>query len=435
MREEPASVGQRVLWQMEHHRGAHGALNCPLLLRLDGPLEIAALQAALDALARRHEILRTTFAGRGPRLRQVIHSDPLALSIDEVDLSDQTAPQDALTKAIAEEVATPTDLEQAPMRVSSWRLTAEQRVLCVNMHHLITDGWSTAVVASELAQLYGHILAEAPAPPRVIWQYADWAGWHREQLRGERLRQLQAYWRDRLAGAKLPGLPRLNSSVPPMERRTVVVRARLGADVVHALQAFARTHGATFLACLLSVYYALLRRETGDGDLAIGSIFANRSRREARATLGFLSNMVLLRARLHPRMTFTELVRAADETVVGAFMHQELPFQMLALDAIDATSMRPDAAVFQLFTGPMRAARIGEVAFEPMIHVPEGVGSRWEFELSLAPAEDGLAVLLCYASDLYDRPWARGLVDGYVALARILVDESDAPIAAVGSSG
>ena len=429
VRKEPASIGQRVLWQMDHHRGGHGALNCPLLLRIDGPLDVPALQAAVYAVAQRHEALRTTFAGRGPRLRQIIHKEPLPLVIDEIDISDELLPRDALGRAIASEVQTPTDTAERPIRLTLWRIHAERWVLCVNMHHLTTDGWSTAVVFSELGQLYRHIVAGGPEPPAGVWQYSDWVAWHNEQLTGERFRRMQAYWRERLAGAKLPDLPRQDGGALLRERRTVVERALLGAEIVKAMQILARAHGTAFFTCLLAVYYALLRRETGEDDLAIGSIFANRSRQEARSTLGFLSNMVVLRSRLSPGATFSDILRASDDTVISAFCNQELPFQMLPLDTIDAASMRPDAIVFQLLTGPMSTLKVGDLTFEPIVDVPPGIGSRWELELSLAPVPEGLAVLLCYASDLYDHRWARSFLDDYVALTSALVRQPNIPIA------
>jgi hypothetical protein len=430
IREVPASVGQRVLWQMDHHRGGHGALNCPLLLRIEGPLDRDALQIAVDGLGKRHEALRTTFAGRGPRLRQLIHGRPLPLPIADVDLSAAAAPEAALQSAIASEVQTRTDTERQPVRVTLWRLAAERFVLCVNMHHLVTDGWSTAIVADDIGRLYARALARGPELAPVAWQYADWCSWHQRQLEGDNLRRLQAYWRRQLADARLPDLPRRDTDVPLLERRTAVHRAVLPHDVVGALQSFARARSTAFFTCLLAVYYALLQRETGDGDFAIGSIFANRSRREAQSTLGFLSNMVVLRTRVGMRTTFVELVAAAADVVVGAFAHQELPFQMLRLDTIDAASMRPDAIVFQLFAGPMAPAVIGDLRIEPIIDVPDGIGSRWEFELSLAPAQGGLAVLLCFAEDVYDARWARGFLDAYVSLAAAIARDPLAPLPA-----
>jgi hypothetical protein len=412
-REVPASMGQRVLWQLDHHRGGHGALNCPLLLRARGPLDVDALQRAVDLLATRHEALRTTFAGRGARLRQMIAGEPPPLPIREVTLGPGSEGMDG---AIAAEVQTPTDPEELPVRISLWREGPEDALLCVNMHHLITDGWSLAVIADELQTLYGHVVSGAPAPAPVGWQYAQWSAWHREQLTGDNLRRLQDYWRARLRHARLPSLPREESDVGLLERRTAVLRATLDASVVTALQRGARSRGVAPFAVYLAVYFDVLSRETGERDLSVGSMFANRSRREAARTVGFLSNMVVLRSEA-AGADLTKALRACDDAVISAFAHQELPFQMLPLDTIDAGSLRPDAVVFQMFTGPMRATTHAGVGFEPVLDVPDGIGSRWEFELSLLPDRGGFTVLLCYAEDVYTQSFCAAFISAYVARA------------------
>src|SRR4051812_9131723 len=146
-REAPASVGQRLLWQMDHHRGAGGALNCPVFLRLRGRLDRGALLSALDRLVRRHESLRTTFAGRGHRLTQLIHEEPPPPATAELDLGGEPDPEEALERALAAEAQERVDPQAWPVRCTLWRLSDREHVLCVNMHHLVTDGWSCAVVA------------------------------------------------------------------------------------------------------------------------------------------------------------------------------------------------------------------------------------------------------------------------------------------------
>ncbi|MEA2131680.1 MAG: hypothetical protein QOJ85_4571, partial [Solirubrobacteraceae bacterium] len=312
-------MGQRVLWQMDHYRGGHGALNCPLLMRLDGALELDALQAAVDRLAARHESLRTTFAGRGPRLRQLVHDVAPPLPLELVEL-----PEASVQAAIDAEVQTRCDPAQRPVRVTLWRLAAERHVLCVNMHHLVTDGWSTAVVADELGRLYAHERASGPALEPPGWQYAEWAAWHRAALEGDNLRRLRDYWRARLDGASMPALPRRASDVGLLERRTGVERATIAADAVDRLNVLARRRKTALFSLMLAVLYAALQEDAGGADPTVASIFANRGRREARSTVGFLSNMVVLRGRAREHAPLVELMAAADDAVIGAFAHQEL---------------------------------------------------------------------------------------------------------------
>jgi len=406
IREVRASIGQRLLWQMDHHRGVNGALNCPIFLRLRGPAHAGALEAAIERLSRRHESLRTTFAGRGPRLTQLIHDVPERVPVALVDLSGA----EALERAMAAEARTPVDPCEWPLRATLWRLADDEHVLCLNMHHLVTDGWSCAVLASELGRL--HAAPGNGALPEVAWQYARWSEWQQKLLEGETLRGLRDYWRRRLAGATLPALPRAEVRADSGERTTRVEWATLPAPVVARLERLARKGKTGLFAVVLSVFYLLLHRETGQSDVAVGSIFANRSRPELRHTVGFLSNMVVLRNRLE-RASFADVLRSASEAIVGALAHQDLPYQMLPLDTMDPASGRPDSVVFQLFAGPMgRTARM-----EPVLVVPDGIGSRWDFELSLLPSDDGMTAMLCYAEDLFEPEWARAFLDGYVELA------------------
>jgi hypothetical protein len=409
-------VGQRLLWQMDHYRGANGALNCPIFLRLRGLLDIDALHAAAHELSHRHEALRTTFAGRGPRLTQLVHDRPRVLEIGRTDLSSEPDPEAAAIRAMTAEAQLRVDPEDWPVRLSLWRLQAHEHVLCVNMHHLVTDGWSCGVVARDLARIYDRAAGDgAPLPP-VGWQYSRWVEWQRELLQGDGLRRLREYWRHQLMDAELPDLPRVAVRARADQRRTVVQHGVIPRAAVCALGALARGLGTALFTVLLSAYYLLLHRMSGQIDLAVASIFANRSRLELRDTVGFLSNMVVLRGRVGRQATFADLVREVSASVIGAFAHQDLPYQLLPLDTLRGGSPRPESVVFQLFAGPLDRTRAAGVMVEPIITVPDGIGSRWDFELSLAPSGEDLSILLCYADDLYPSEWARRFVDDYVRI-------------------
>jgi hypothetical protein len=416
-RHVPASVGQRLLWQMDHYRGANGALNCPIFLRLRGALDVNALHVAAHEVSLRHDALRTTFAGRGARLTQLVHSRPKELEMAWSDLSGEPDPEAAVVSAMAAEAQLRVDPENWPVRLSLWRLGAGEHVLCVNMHHLITDGWSCAVVARDLGRLYCcRAAGDHTSLPPVGWQYPRWVEWQRELLQGEQLRRLREYWRRQLTGAQLPDLPRVASPARGDQLRTTVEHTVIPRAAVAALEALARRLGTALFTVLLSAYYLLLHRTSGQTDLAVASIFANRSRPELRHTVGFLSNMVVLRSRIDRQATFADLVRDVSDSVIGAFAHQDLPYQLLPLDTLRGSSARPESVVFQLFAGPLERTTGAGLVVEPIIVVPEGMGSRWDFELSLAPSGQDLSVLLCHAGDLYRSDWARGFVDDYVGL-------------------
>lgn len=426
--EAPASIGQRLLWQMDRARGANGALNCPVMLRFRGQVDVDALAAALVALVRRHESLRTTFAGRGPHLTQVIHSEPRPLPLAMVDLAGEPDPAAALWRAVGDEVRLRADPEECPVRARLWRLASDSHVLCLTMHHLVTDGWSCAVVSQEIGELYGQLIAGGPELPAVGWPYRRWAEWQRAQLEGQSLARLQAYWREQLAGAAVPALPRA-ADAEPVDGRTAVLRATLDHVTVEHLDHLARARNTTRFGVLLAIYYMLLRQTTGETDLAIASMFANRTHPELRRTVGFLSNMLVLRARLGPRPSLSEVVADVSRTAVGAFAHQALPYQLLPPRTMRPDSPRADSVVFQMFAGPMRRTRAGDVEIEPVVDIPEGIGSRWEFELSVVPAGTDIGLLLCYANGLYDPVWAKRFLDDYVSLAVAAALDHEASLA------
>jgi non-ribosomal peptide synthetase component F len=179
---------------------------------------------------------------------------------------------------------------------------------------------------------------------------------------------------------------------------------------------------------MLAVYFALLFRYTQQADLAVSSMFANRSRPEVMHTVGFFSNMVVLRLRSRARPTLNELIRETSTMVIGALGHQLLPFQMLPSNLIDSQSVRADAVVFQMFSGPMNVTKRENLIIEPIIDIPTGIGNRWEFELSVMPTERNFSTLLYYTDGLYDDSWANKFIENYINLASIASDNPDVPL-------
>jgi hypothetical protein len=423
--EVPASVGQRLLWQMEHHRGANGALNCPVVLRFSGELDLEALDVALDALAWRHEALRTTFTGRAHRLMQVIHSQPRRLALKEIDLSGGPDAEGRLTDALARETAMPLSPEDWPVRVALWRVASDEHVVALTLHHLVTDGWSCAVIANELGVLYAKRTGDRGELPPVGLQYRDWVARQNALLAGPERQRLTEYWRRSLAGAAIAQLPRNVDRAPVAERRTAVVGVSIPRESAVAVEELARREASSTFAVALAAYLVHMRGHGAGDDVTVSTIFANRGATEAARTVGFLSNMVVLRTDLARTKSFREILRRASETVVAAVAHQELPYQMLPLDTMRLECGRPDSHVFQLFAGPMQATETSRTRIEPIVSVPEGFGSRWDFEFSLFALPDELRILVAYADDLFDRAWTRAFLDGYVDLLREIAWAAD----------
>ena len=360
----------------------------------------------------RHESLRTTFGGRGRFLRQIIH-DPGHQPLDVIDLRHRDDPEAALRQAVADELGRRIDPTMESLRATLWRVAEHENVLGINIHHLVTDAWSCGVIVRDLRLLLLGGLDPPAGLPEVRWQYTQFVDWQNRVLRGDEFDRHLSYWRRQLAGARLPSLPLNPSGVA--ERRTASESICIEPRIVLALSSMARARHTTLFNLMLSVYYALVNRRTGKTDLAVASLFVNRGRPEVQNTVGFLSNMVILRTRLAEGDTFDTVVRKTHATVMDAFVYQAMPYQLLPADTVEVSTGRADDVVFQMMAEPMRPLTVGNTCLEVMI--PEGIGSRFEFDLALVMRHDGLRAVLFYNQSRLDRAWASEFLSGYVSLA------------------
>jgi Condensation domain len=415
IREIPASEGQRLLWFLDRYRGENGALNCPVTCRVKGRLDYSALQAALDVLTARHESLRTSFVGGGRRLTQRIHP-PGPASLAHVSLARTGDPEVTASAALEAELRSRIDPAQWPVRTTLWRLADDDHVLCVNMHHLVTDTWSCNVLFRELATAYDRCCAGGAELPPLGWQYAQFALWQQRRRKTDDFRRHLEYWLRQLDGVQAPSLPlaRIADGSPGTDepRRSEYFEIDEGASA--ALRELAHRSGTTIFGVMLAIYFVLLHLQTGERDLAVGSVFANRARAEVQNTVGFLANLLVLRTAVPPGATFAELVQATHETVTGAFAHQELAFHLLPqVTARKAT--RLDDLVFQMLADPLDSmARAAGTEFRNV--APHLVG-RFEFEFALMPRGRGFAGKLYYTESRVDRDWALSFIGAYAALA------------------
>jgi hypothetical protein len=401
---------------IRHYRTGFGALNCPVLCRVHGPLDTTALGSAVDALVSRHESLRTTFTGRGARLTQVVH-DPAPLPLPIVDLGTRPDPETAVREAIGVELATPIDPQVWPARAGVWRLSDTEHVLCLNLHHLVTDAWSTGILLRDLTALFDRAVGGGPPPAPPSWQYRDFVAWQQRLLGGDELRRHQDYWRRQLAGAQLPRLrPVLDGAGQPAGRSV----ADVDAEVVRGVHARARSGQTTLFAVLLAGFHAHLARVTGQPDLAVASMFANRARPELRGTVGLLANMVLLRC--PAGASRSDLLAGTHASVIGAFAYQDLPYQMLPTDLVRATGGRPDDVMFNVMAGVEHRIAAGGVEFELL--VPDDIGSRFPFELALTPiGTDRVRCVLFHAGGWCSPAAAREFLRGYLTTLTELAEK------------
>ena len=341
----PLSFAQNRLWLLDRLSPNTAAYNVPCIVRLRGPLEVPALKESLNEVIRRHESLRTTFAVVGELPVQVI-APAAAHDLPLTDLSAlPAAAREAEARRLAgEEARRPFDLSAGPLlRTTLLRLSASEHVLSLTMHHIISDGWSDAILINEMAALYTALRGGGASPlAELPIQYADYAAWQRGWLKGEALEAQLSYWRRQMAGAppvlELP-TDRARSSARgyASARRTCEV----GAELSGALRRVGRGEGATLFMVLLAGFAALLSRHAGQEEVVIGAPIAGRTRAETEGLIGFFVNTLALRVGLGGDPSFRELVGRAREVTLGAYAHQDIPFEKLVEE------LRPERSLSQ----------------------------------------------------------------------------------------
>ncbi|MCP4661094.1 MAG: amino acid adenylation domain-containing protein, partial [bacterium] len=348
----PPSFSQERLWLLDRLEPGSTAYHLPFPARIEGELEVAVLESCLNEVVRRHESLRTAFATRDGLPVQIVHP-PARFRLPVVDLghlaeSDREARVTALLRA---EVATPFDLERAPLwRVRLLRLEDTQHVLVGNMHHIISDGWSIGVMFRELATLVEALsTGMAPRLPELPIQYADFAIWHRQRLRGERLESQLRYWRRQLDGAAaLLELPWDRPRPAFQSHRGAGLERRLPASLSGALHALSRRHDASLFMTLLAAFKLLLHRYTGVEDVLVGTPIAGRGQLGIEPLIGFFLNILTLRTRLAGVSCFRELLGRVRQVVLEATLNQEVPFEKL-LEELRPERSLSHSPLFQVF--------------------------------------------------------------------------------------
>jgi amino acid adenylation domain-containing protein len=326
----PISFAQQRLWFLDQLQPGDAAYNMPGAVLLEGPLDAGALAAALGEVARRHESLRTRFAGRGGRPVQIVDPPaPVVLPVVDLAALPETAREAAAAALAAEEAARPFDLARGRLlRALLLRLAPERHLELVTLHHIVADGWSLGVLAGELAALYG-AAPRIPLPPLPV-QYADFAVWQRERSAGGALAAQLAWWKERLDGAPTNlELPADRPRPAVRTQRGARVHTPLPAEVAAGLRGLGKERGATLFMVLLAGFETLLARLTGQGDLLLGSVVANRMRPELEGLIGLFANTLVLRARLEDDPPFTAALARARASALGAWAHQDLPLEVL----------------------------------------------------------------------------------------------------------
>ena len=424
-----ASFAQQRMWFLDQFEPGNPAYIVPITIRLTGRLDPGLVQQALDEIVRRHENFRTRFVFDGVQPVQVV-APTARVDLAAVDLR-HLAPEarDEGVREVATELARrPFDLRECPLvRATLIRLADAEHVLALSMHHIVSDGWSTGVLVGELGALYAAFAAGRPSPlPELPVQYADFSEWQRDQLTDGVLRAHMSYWRGQLGTAapaplELPTAP-LRPATPTSDgaRRSLV----LPASLAEALRALGQREGATLFMTLLAAFKVLLARYTGRTDLTVGSPIACRTRTELEPLIGCIANTLVLRTDLSGDPTFRELVGRVRAVALGAYAHQDVPFERIVeeLQPERVIGRQPLFQVtFAVQNMPMPSPELPGLTME-VVRIDNRT-AKFDLSLVMVEAAQGLIATAEYRTELFDGATIARMLAHFETLLRAVVAE------------
>ncbi|WP_163914935.1 non-ribosomal peptide synthetase, partial [Pseudomonas frederiksbergensis] len=430
----PLSFAQQRLWFLAQMEGGSAAYHMPAGLRLRGTLDTDALQRALDRIVFRHEALRTTFVQtQGEEALQRFAAADCGFTLHQQDLRGQADAEAQLQVLAAEEAVELFDLEHGPLiRGRLIRLDAQDHVLLVTMHHIVSDGWSIGVLTTELAALYEafrHGL-EDPLPALTV-QYADYALWQRRWLSGEVLQTQNLYWQQTLADAPaLLMLPTDRPRPPQQDYSGAAIPLVFDEGLTAALKNLSQRHGTTLYTTLMTGWALLLSRLSGQDEVVIGSPVANRTRAEVEGLIGFFVNTLAVRVDVSGAPNVETLLARVKAQTLGAQAHQDLPFEQV-VEVLNPVRSLAHSPLFQAMLSWQTAGGADLVLGELKL---EGLGvanhvAKFDLSLELGEIQGQLFGSLEYATALFDEStvqrylgYFERVLRGMVADDQVLVD-------------
>ena len=426
----PLSFAQERLWFLDRMQPHSAFYNIPVPLRLEGPLDTAALERALGEIVRRHEALRTTLREvDGVAVQVIAPAGSFTLAMDDLSALEPGAREAEVRRREAAEAARPFDLSAGPLfRAGLLRLAAGHHVLLLCVHHVVSDGWSMGVFFRELSALYAAYRGGGASPlPELAVQYADHAVWQREQLRGATLERHLSWWKERLAGA--PALLELPTDHPRpavQSYRGACEPVHLSVELRERLSALARGEGATLFMVLLGAFQVLLSKYAGSDDVVVGTTIAGRTRGEVEPLIGLFMNTLVLRTGLSGDPGFREVLRRVREVTLGAYEHQELPFEKLVAELQPERTLSHSPVFQALFELQDTGAPAPELSGVRVSDVEGEVeATKFDLALGLAATARGVVGALTYSADLFEPATARRMVRHLERVLEQVVDDPD----------
>ncbi|WP_171014185.1 condensation domain-containing protein, partial [Chitinivorax sp. B] len=424
----PLSYAQQRLWMVDQLGNGSAQCHMPTLLRLTGQLRTDLLQTALAHVVARHEILRTVYRSQGDDVVQQV-LPPLCPLLYQIDLQGRP---DQATDVAEQVVAQPFDLScEPPLRVTLIQPAADQYLLVLVLHHIASDGWSSAILVDECCSTYAALsVDETPSLPLLEIQYLDYAQWQRQPEQVRRFDTQLDYWRQQLNGIPdVHNLPLDHPRPPQQQFAGRVYRAQLDGATTLALRAACQAQGATLFMGLFALFSALLSRYSGETDIVIGTPIANREQPEIANLIGFFVNTLALRADFSTQPSFSALLAQCKQTTLAAYAHQQLPFDRL----VEALRPQRTLAYSPLFQVMLSLQNNADAAVElPGLRIEpvEAHHTTAQFDLSLDIHEehDTLDLAWEYSTDLFEHDTIVRLNASFACLLQAALAAPDSPV-------
>ncbi len=433
----PLSFAQQRLWFLDQLEPNSPAYNIPSALRLLGQLDVSLFEKSIRQLIKRHETLRTTFDDRGGKPVQVIH-EQLDFHLEQIDFS-PLAEEDReheLMRQVKKDALLPFNLAKGPLfRARLIKMTDKEHVILFNMHHIISDGWSIGVMINEIALFY-RALAEGKSlqADELDIQYADFAYWQQHWLQGEVLQKHIDYWKKQLAGApSMLALPTDRPRPPVQTFNGTTENFQLDEYFSRALQRISKEQGVTLFMILLAAFQTLLHRYSGQETILVGSPIANRTNSKLEKLIGFFVNTLVLKADFSGNPEFTELLSQVRETALGAYAHQDMPFEKLVEELQPERDMS-HSPLFQVAfawqNAPLSAGiQLPDLTMRPVT----GANNTAKYDLTLTMNESGTSLVgsFEYNTDIYDRSTILRMIRHFKMILQQVCEDQERTIAEI----
>jgi hypothetical protein len=427
----PLTMIQEHLWELDRLLPGAPFSNMPYAARLTGPLDVTALEQSLNAIIQRHETLRTTFTiSAGQPVQVIAPTLHLPLEIDDLRTLPEARREAAAQQLIRAEVLYPFDLEKGPLlQMRLLRLGEQEYILLLTMHHIISDGWSRGVLFHELTVLYEALSQDQPSPlPELPMQYGHYAHWQRQWLHSEAGEAQLTYWMQQLH-APLPilALPTHRPRTAELSLRTARLSFHLPKEISVALTRLSRQEGTTIFMTLVAGLKMLLYSYTGQEDVRVGTLVANRQSQDTEGLIGLFANLVILRTTLGGNPSLRQALQRVRTTTLDAYAHQDLPFEYLARALVHARQCERQS-LFQVMFAMQNARQYSLVLPALTIQVLKTQpveASACELAMSIHESPQGLEVSCIYQTALFDAPTITRLLEDYRRVLKCLIAQPE----------